>query len=210
MNHGQVPSLSVARLFFAWLVFFAAAVRGSRAKVYAETSDEELMRLYSAGDPGAFDAIFTRYGGMLLAYLERQLFRRDEAADLLQDVFLQVHRARADYDPSRPFRPWIYTVARNLLRDHFRRVGRKREVNVGEGLELHPDEGVAEPLQALVAEEVRAALATLPDDQRDAIVLHWLEGFSFPEVAEIVGAKLSAVKVRAHRGYRSLAKRLER
>lgn len=164
------------------------------------------MGLYAEGDDGAFNAIFQRYGGTILGYLQRQLFREEEAADLLQDIFLQVHRARADYDPTRPLRPWLYTISRNMLRDHFRKMGRKQEVTTAEDLEQHGINGLAE--QKVTAREVREALARLPGDQRDAISLHWMEGFGFPEIAEMVGASVSAVKVRAHRGYRSLVKLL--
>lgn len=200
--------MTALRGLVGWLVLFVADLVEDRPAALAEVPDEELMRRYGRGEPGAFEVLFSRYGGILQGYLQRQLFRPDEAADVLQDVFLQVHRARRDYDPTRPLRPWLFTIARNLLREHFRRIGRRRESPALPDLDRVPDPAALQPPQEVSADQVRRALASLPSDQRDAIALHWLEGFSFPEVAEIVGASVAAVKVRAHRGYKVLARKL--
>lgn len=174
----------------------------------AAPSDEELMVAYAEGDSSAFDTLFERFAPLLMRVMQRQLFRPSEASDLVQETFLQLHRARFDFDPERKFRPWVMTIALNLKREYFRRVGRRRE------LPMEPDgnQPVAngQPINGrVVAGEVRAALAQLPENEREAIVLHWFEGFSFAEIAEVVGASVSAVKVRAHRGYQRLKGILE-
>jgi RNA polymerase sigma factor (sigma-70 family) len=166
-------------------------------------TDEDLMSAYARGDEGAFAELFRRYAPVVAALLRRDLRRPEEARDLLQQVFLQLHRARHDYRAGAPLRPWLVTIALNVKRQHLRRLGRRPEAQ----LEAAPEEEAPAPRDGDAVKldlEVRRALAQLPEGQRDVILLHWFDGLSFPEIATVVGAKLSAVKVRAHRGYESL------
>jgi RNA polymerase sigma factor (sigma-70 family) len=163
-------------------------------------SDEQLMTAYVAGDAAAFRTLFDRYSPLLMRAMLRELYVREEANDLVQQTFLQLHRARRDFDPTQRLKPWLFTIAMNLKREHFRRRKRRPE----RSLDVEPTEPA---VAARGAEQVEArrtlarALADLPPDQREVIELHWFDGLEFPEVATVVGASVSAVKVRAHRGY---------
>jgi RNA polymerase sigma-70 factor (ECF subfamily) len=164
-------------------------------------SDEQLMSAYVSGDAAAFRVIFERYAPVLLRAMLRELYVREEANDLVQQTFLQLHRARADFDAGQKLKPWLFTIAMNLKREYFRRKKRRPE----RSLDI---ESTSEPaVAALGAARVDAqrtlarVLADLPPDQREVIELHWFDGLDFPEVAQVVGASVSAVKVRAHRGY---------
>jgi RNA polymerase sigma factor (sigma-70 family) len=164
-------------------------------------TDEQLMAAYVAGDAAAFRVIFARYAPLLLRAMLRELYVREEANDLVQQTFLQLHRARADFDHGQKLKPWVFTIAMNLKREYFRKKKRRPERS------LEAD-SVPEPaVPALGAARVDArrtlarALDDLPADQRQVIELHWFDGLEFPEVAQVVGASVSAVKVRAHRGY---------
>jgi RNA polymerase sigma-70 factor (ECF subfamily) len=117
---------------------------------------------------------------------------------------LQVHRARRDFKQGAPLRPWLYTIARNLLRQHHRRRGRRPETPLDMEAGMEPVAPGADPEQTALAGDVRKVLAKLPESQAEVIALHWFEGLSFKEVAQVVGAGESAVKVRAHRGYAKL------
>ena len=172
-------------------------------------SEEELMAAYVARDRSAFDELFQRLAPILLRVLARQLPNREEANDLVQQTFLQLHRSRHDFRAGARLRPWLFTIAINLKREHFRRMKRRPEAP----LEL---DGRSDPA-AVKGDQNRAdaqhtlgwAMQRIPSDQAEVITLHWFEGLPFPEVAEVVGASLSAVKVRAHRGYQSLRTLLE-
>src|SRR5688500_5470287 len=83
-------------------------------------SDEELMAAHTGGDADAFAQLYRRYAQPLLRLMLRQQRFDEEALDLVQQTFLQVHRARADYDPNRRFRPWLYAIALNLSREAMR------------------------------------------------------------------------------------------
>jgi RNA polymerase sigma-70 factor (ECF subfamily) len=171
-------------------------------------SDEELMASYKAGDRAAFEEIFRRYAPLLLRVMQRQLSRREDAHDLVQQTFLQLHRSRADFRSDALLRPWLLTIAINLKRKHFRRLKRHMEWPIeAHALDnLRLDASQANALDA--GRQLRVAMAGLPADQRRVIVLHWVEGLAFSEVATVVGASLSAVKVRAHRGYAAIRGRL--
>lgn len=184
-------------------------------------SDEELMAAYVAGDMAAFDELFRRLAPGLTRVLSRDLRRKEEAHDLVQQTFLQLHRHRLDYEPGRPLRPWLYTIALNLKRQYFRYERRRPTEPLPEANELAAGSraavasgldprgsgtGSASSGHARVEarQAIELALRQLPPDQADVIALHWLADVPLPEVAQIVGASLSAVKVRAHRGYKTM------
>lgn len=169
------------------------------------TSDEELMAAYVGGDRGAFATLFSRYMPRLQRLMQRDLGRSEDAHDLVQQTFLQLHRARHDFRAGAKLRPWLFTIALNLKRQHFRRKGRRPETSLeSEGAGIEPVEPRGGPEARAEDAELRSALGQLPDAQREVIVLHWFEGLSFREIAEVVGASQPAVKVRAHRGYNAL------
>jgi RNA polymerase sigma-70 factor, ECF subfamily len=163
-----------------------------------EQTDERLMEAYSAGDHRALEGLFNRYAPVLLRVLRRQV-TAEQAEDLLQQTFLQVHRARHDFDPRQRFRPWLFTIALNLRREHHRRRARRPETLVEQLPERSDHAWVDSPADAV--NDLAWALAALPFEQREVIELHWLEGLSFREIAEAMSLSRGAALARAHRGY---------
>lgn len=173
-----------------------------------EVSDEALMSRYVRdGDRRAFEELFRRYGARLHGFFLRQVADPIEADDLVQQTFLHFHRARLDFVLGSPVRPWLYTIALNVRRELFRRRARKPETSLDALQHLDPrsDPDTTTPLQRVV----RRAVAELPELPREVILLHWFEDLSFPEIADLLGASVSAVKVRAHRGYNQLRAALD-
>lgn len=158
------------------------------------------MLAYVAGDGAAFRVIFERYAPLLMRAMQRELYVREEATDLVQQAFLQLHRARRDFDPAQKLRPWLFTIAVNLKREYFRRAKRRPERPL-EAVLVEPTVPALGVAQVDARRTLERVLRDLPPDQREVIELHWFDGLDFPEVAEVVGATVSAVKVRAHRGY---------
>lgn len=154
------------------------------------------MAAYARGDSAAFAELFRRHAPELERVLRRRLPQGEDARDLVQQTFLQVHRARLDFDPQARFRPWFFTIAFNLQRELYRK--QRREPAATIDAESAP---LAAPAPSAELDDVHRALSTLPAATREVIALHWLEGHSLGEVATRLGASLSAVKVRAHRGY---------
>jgi len=163
---------------------------------------------YASGDSVAFQELFRRYAPLLQRMLLRQLRVREEAHDLLQQTFLQLHRARLDFDARQRFRPWIFTIALNLKREHWRRARRRPEAPLDDAMlaELGVDARGAKRWEA--RRDLLHGLATLRPEQREVIELHWFEGLSFGEIGACLGLTANAVKVRAHRGYVGLRERL--
>lgn len=166
------------------------------------------MAAYVAGDAGAFDELFVRYAPILLRVMRQQLRSQEEANDLVQQTFLQLHRARHDFRPDAKLRPWVFTIALNLKREHLRRLRRRPETELT--LDGRSDPKVRSEAGRLeAARTLEFALEKLAPAQREVIELHWIAQLSFLEIAELVGASLSAVKVRAHRGYEALRELLQ-
>lgn len=171
-----------------------------------EPTDESLMASYvTAKDRSAFEALYRRHAPKLYAFFRRTVRSDHVAQDLTQQTFLHLHRARRDYRQGRPLRPWLYTIAVNVRRQHVRTRMRRPEAPIEAAAEPSTGPGVSTATDRLV----RRALEELPEGQREVVVLHWYQGLSFAEIAEAVGASRSAVKVRAHRAYNRLRELLK-
>lgn len=178
---------------------------------------KELMARYCDGDASAFRELYADVSPKLYGYLVKMSRSRALADDLLQQTFLKIHRARAAYVRGADPLPWIYAIAHRTFIDEVRK-GKRAKVNVGatdDLPEIAADLGgqaVGSKDEPRVDPELLAAtldaLAGLPDQQREAVVLTKLEGKTVAEAAEIAGTTVGAMKVRAHRGYEALRKLL--
>src|SRR5688572_9516089 len=176
----------------------------------------QLMAQYCDGDAAAFRALYAMVAPRLHGYLLRMARDRALADDLLQLTFLKVHRARGAYIRGADPLPWLYAIAHRTFLDEARRT--KRAVvavaaedlpEVAAGITGETDGQRDEPRgDPELARAALAALATLPPQQREAVVLTKLDGKSVAEAAEIAGTTPGAMKVRAHRGYVALRKAL--
>ena len=117
-------------------------------------------------------------------------------------MFLHLHQARFDYEPTRRLRPWLLTIAYNLKREYMRKCARRPEILTDREPELVVSDDVVE--RGSTAAHVRRAIEMLSDQQRDVIVMRWFDELSFGEISDILGISRSAAKVRAHRGYKAL------
>ena len=171
---------------------------GDRSELNSTLS--ELMAAYQAGDSMAFESLYTKLSGPLHGYLHSLTRDGARADDLLQETFFHVHRARRTYDPSRSAKAWIYAIAHNVFLMWRRGAGRLERHEGPAGDEL-PDVPIPAEAEGLGTRDfVRRALARLPETQREALLLHHVEGLSFREVGEVQGTTALAAKLRAHRG----------
>jgi RNA polymerase sigma-70 factor (ECF subfamily) len=175
--------------------------RTPSADELVDQDDERLMRLFAAGSEVAFEVLFERHAKGVRALILRATGDRALANDITQATSLSVIGARARFAPGTRFKPWLYAIAMNALRDQRRR-GRRELLSADGTLPEEVDEAVRSDFW--LDQKLQGALRSLPEDQHEAIVLHQLAGFSFQEIAVMVGASESAAKVRAHRGYERL------
>ncbi len=175
-------------------------------------TDDTLFERWLDGDDAAFRLLYDRLAPIVLRIAMKHGLGVAEAKDAVQQTFLSVHRARADFRRGAHVRPWFFTIAYNVVRQYFRTKYARPEA----ALEL---DGVRDPVfeepelerdPADIADCVRGAVARLPDGQRRVIELHWFDRRPFAEVATMVGSTEGAVRVRAHRGYEALRQILGR
>jgi RNA polymerase sigma-70 factor (ECF subfamily) len=162
------------------------------------------------GDAKAYEALLRELLPEIRSLVRRRL--PDEAAveDVVQNTLLAIHRSRHTFRPERPFGPWLRAVARNAFLDHVRARGRRADREVSLDAVPEPAGETETPLdRRALSPELERALATLPPAQREAVELIQLRGLSVAEAAVKAGVSVSAVKVRAHRGYRALRTYLE-
>lgn len=184
-------------------------------------SDEDLVRRLGEGDASALQTLMERYRGPLHGYLNRLLGSRDDAEDLFQETFLRVLRHATRFDQGRRFRPWLYAIASNLVKNTYRwRSYRQGTLALDQELD---DDGpsLASSLAGVApapserserderAEKVRAAVESLPPKGRVALVLFYYQGLSYEEVAAALEIPLGTVKSRIHNAMKRLGKSLE-
>jgi RNA polymerase sigma-70 factor (ECF subfamily) len=167
------------------------------------------MRAAQGGDRAAYEQLLRELLPLLRAYVRRRVGDASAAEDLVQDVLLSIHGARHTYRPERAFGPWWRTVTRNATIDYYRRRGRRvgRELPL-DGVDVAAEDSGLDDDREL-SPELRTALASLPDNQRQAVELIHLQGLSVLDAAARAGVTPGALKVRAHRGYRALRRRLQ-
>jgi RNA polymerase sigma-70 factor (ECF subfamily) len=163
------------------------------------------MARVSAGDQRAFAELYERHRRAVFTFLLHLTGARPSAEDLLQEAFLRVWRSRGEYRASGQFRSWVFTIARHLGMDRFRRQGLTWEDDPA-ALETAvagetPDRRV-EARDELA--RVQRALAELPPAQREVIVLARLAGLNAGEVAQVTGSTPGAVRVQLHRALQKL------
>ena len=170
-------------------------------------NEAELLTRVVSGDREAFDAVMRNHQDRVFSVCFRILGDRERALDATQDTFLTVFRKAGQFQGRSAVGTWIYRIAVNTCYDQLRRAQRRPS-------EALPDVDPADPAaeeameSAALRPEIEVALAQLPPDFRNAVVLSDLEGMSLPEVAEILGVPIGTVKSRVFRGRRLLAKHL--
>jgi RNA polymerase sigma-70 factor (ECF subfamily) len=170
----------------------------------------EWMRTAQDGDASAYGNLLTAIQPKIRAIVRRKIQDAAAAEDVVQNSLLSIHRGRSTYRSERPFGPWMRAIVRNSIVDHFRERKRRGDREVELIVEHWPD--TSEPTDresADLAPELAAALAVLPEAQRQAVTLLQVQGLSVAEAALRAGISSGALKVRAHRGYRALHKALE-
>ena len=185
----------------------------AEANVKALDEDVRLMLAFREGDVAAFDALFQRWSAPLLRYLERMVRDAATAEELVQEVFIRVHRARERYTPEARFSTWLYRIATNLALNELRRPFRRRDHRSADEEGAPQLVSAASPPDAVVnarrvGERVWRELESLPERQRAAICLSAVEGLAYAEIAGALQVSEKAVKALVHRARVTLATKL--
>lgn len=175
-------------------------------KTLSELDDGELVtRIVDAGDDAAFAELVRRHEGRVRGLLMRLTHGdRTLADDLGQEVFLRAYRGLAGFEGRARFSTWLYRIAYNVYLNHRNRA--KQLVSLPEDYErvAAAPEGEQSPGLYDIRNDLRAAIATLPERYRAVVVLYYLEDVSYPEIAEMLEMPLGTVKTHLHRARKEL------
>jgi len=180
-------------------------------------ADRDLVAAAAGGDLDAFEKLVQRHQTRLVGYLRGLTNTEVDAEDLAQEAFLRAYRSLKGFRGTSSFRTWLYQIATNVFRHWLEK--RRNQAPVNAGSIDAPPPGMDEPVEPMGEENPEAqhlqrdaidrALAQLPDDQREAVLLRDVEGFEYREIAEQLGVPLGTVESRIFRG-RSRLKELLR
>ena len=186
------------------------------------SEDAELMRRVQTGDESAFAALMTRWELPVKAVIGRLVLNASEAEDLAQETFVRVWQQRERFRAGAEFRPWVFSIAINLARNRLRWWRRRPVIALGDWSDAAAESEGSVPVSggeeagasrlesAERATAVRDAIAALPVDLREAIVLFEYEQMSHAEIAAAVGATPKAVETRIYRAREKLRAALQR
>lgn len=169
------------------------------------------MAAAQEGDAASYDRLLRSILPEIRRIVRSRLGDPSSVEDVVQNVLLYIHQARHTYRPERPLGPWLRTITRNAVTD----AQRARSVRLRREVALEAEDAIPDPAEpreegAALSPEIRAALSRLPATQREAVQLLHLEQLSVAEAAKRVGVSPGALRVRAHRGYRTLRESLGR
>jgi RNA polymerase sigma factor (sigma-70 family) len=174
----------------------------------AVTPDEAIMLQVRSGHISLLAELFERHNRQVFGFFYRMTSSRELSEDLVQDVFLRILRYRDTYQPQTSFSAWMYGIARNALIDTMRK--RRPESSWDDGMpELHSAElPVDEKLRALEETALlQKALASLPADKREVLILSRYQNLRYDEIGRILGCEPNAVKQRVFRAVKALSER---
>ncbi len=179
-----------------------------------ERSDEELLKLFRAGNASAFDALVHRYEGELFGYLNRYLRNRELAEDTFQTTFMTVYQKADTFEEGKRFKPWLYAIATNQAIDASRKRKRRQTISLenewdsGESsakagslrdvLESNNEKPDSSAMMDEKKVQVRQAIDTLPENLRQVLLLAYFHEFKYQEISEVLEIPLGTVKSRLH------------
>jgi len=182
--------------------------------------DVQLMLAVQRGDERAFRQLFEKHLAGVVGFAMRFVGARARAEELAQDVFLQVYRTRATYQPRARFTTWLYRMVTNACLSEVRRADYRGRTQSLDNPPPHGGDDIAPVIEAPTRssedvvlgrealESMRRALADLPAQQRAAVLLARVEGMSYDEVAASLSCSVSAVKSLIHRATVTLRERM--
>jgi len=179
--------------------------------------DAELMLRVKEGDGTSFGVLLEKHRASVIHFVYRLVQEQAVAEELAQEVFLRVYRSRSSYEPTAKFKTWLFRIATHLalnwLRDERHERGQERLDDVSADLPVRQVSDRRPSVEQRLVyevklEEVRRAVAALPEKQRAAVLMHKYEDMEYTQIAKALGCSESAIKSLLFRAYETLRARL--
>lgn len=170
-----------------------------------EQPDSELVRQIQSGEAAAFDELMQRYKRPVVNFIFRMLGNAEDADDIAQDVFVRVYQNLDTWRPETKFSTWLFALARNAAIDRIRWRSRHRTESIESEPEIAASSGTSEAVDAReIGNQIAAAVAKLPEDQKTAILLSEYQGMSYAEIADVMRCSEKSVESRLYRAKQTL------
>jgi RNA polymerase sigma-70 factor, ECF subfamily len=193
----------------------------SDATAQSDERDRADMIRLASGDNAALNDLMERHGPKLYNYVLRNLQNEEDAAEIAQESFVRIYQNRTKFDTSQKLSRWLYFIATNLIKDHYRYRTRHPQVSLdaesektGQDFrEMLPGENQS-PSESLEraerADAVRIAITALPEELRTPLILAQHEGLSHAEIGGVLKCSAKAVETRIYRARNQLRKKLDK
>jgi len=166
-----------------------------------EPSDEQLMLAIQRDKLDKLKILFDRYQHRVFSYCLKSTQNREDSSDLTQSVFVRVMKYRKSYNGNR-FETWLFQIARNLVKDHFRKL--KIHNDQFNPVDILPDYAEEENPNFENEQKLHVALSRLSNDKRELLVMSKFQGLKYEQIAKIRESTVSAIKVQVHRTIKEL------
>ena len=179
-----------------------------------QLDENKLISRASGGDPSAFNQLMGMHEKRMYAVALRMCSNREDAQDCLQEAMLRVYRAIGGFKGQSSFGTWVYRITMNTCLDELRRKKNKQNVSFDNLLDQgwSPADDSASPEKKVMQIEMRKSISTsiqeLPEDMRSAIIMRDIHGYSYDEIADILGVNVGTIKSRISRGREKLREKL--
>lgn len=176
-----------------------------------ELSDQDVVRLVQQGEADAFGRLIERYGDRIKRYVSRFFSSKDDVDDIVQETFIKAYRNIKQFNPQRPWSPWLYRIAHNQLVNALKK--KKKDPLFFFDLDVYlPRLFSVRDTEAEISRRetkrlVEDSLAQLDFKYREVLILYYLEGLSYQEIAEVMRVPVSTVGIRLKRA-RHLARQI--
>lgn len=162
-------------------------------------TDEQLMKLYQGGDEAAFRALYNRHSAKVYGFLKKRIGNNEKVAEVYQEVFIKIHKSKSLYNESFPVLPWIFTVTKSVMLDELRKDKKFQTVDIG----IFESNKVGD-VQATHGIDTIEMLSQLPEMQKQALEMRYINDNTFEQIAENLNIKPANARQAISRGLKRL------
>lgn len=162
-------------------------------------TDEQLMKLYQNGDEAAFKELYWRHSPKIYGFIQSRVRNKEKIAEIYQEIFIKIHKSKSLYNNSLPLLPWIFTVTKSVLIDELRKD--KNIIQVDSEILNNMPSSIESNSPVLDAQSI---INQLPNIQKKAIELRYVDEQTFEQIAEALNVKPSNVRQIISRGIKRL------